>query len=94
MIALARGGAAETVDRAVGRTYARPTSDGLRDAIDVWESAGRPHDPLLARRRAEALALPVFRDRLLSFLAEVVAGPAQSPGPPAPHLPFQAPTPF
>ena len=34
---------------------------------------GCPHDSILARRRAEAFALPLFRQRLLGFLAEVVA---------------------
>ena len=92
VIALGRGGAAETVDAKVGRTYARPTADGLLEALEVWEAAGRPHDPGLARRRAEALALPIFRDRLLGFLADVVAGQPNGPVPPAPHLPARNPT--
>jgi glycosyltransferase involved in cell wall biosynthesis len=86
VIALGLGGAAETVDDAVGRLYREPTAEGLRAAIVAWESAGRPHDPTLARRRAETLALPLFRDRLLGFLAEVVAGTAGDRIPPAPHL--------
>ncbi len=86
VIALGVGGVAETVDSAVGRTYAEPTVEALCDAIDAWETAGGPHYAPLARRRAEALALPVFRDRLLGYLAEVVAGPHPAPVPPAPHL--------
>ncbi|HEX8201633.1 MAG TPA: glycosyltransferase [Isosphaeraceae bacterium] len=82
VLALGRGGAAETVDAAVGRLYHDASAAGLLGAIDAWEVAGRPHDPLEARRRAEALAAPVFRDRLLGFLAEVIAGRV----PPPPHF--------
>jgi glycosyltransferase involved in cell wall biosynthesis len=86
VIALGRGGAAETIDDAVGRTYREPTAVSLLEALDAWEDAGCPHDPRLARRRAEALALPLFRQRLLGFLAEVVAGQGGHAVPPAPHL--------
>ena len=83
VVCLDRGGVPETVDDRVGRTYPEPTVESLVRALDSWEAAGRPHDPVLGRRRAEALALPVFRERLLSHLAEVVAGPI-----PAPHMPI------
>jgi glycosyltransferase involved in cell wall biosynthesis len=86
VIALNKGGAAETVDDAVGRLYGSPTAEGLLEAIEGWEQAGHPHDPALARRRAEGLALPVFRQRLLGYLAEVVAERSAGPVPPAPHL--------
>ncbi len=86
VIALGRGGAAETVDAAVGRTYPEPTAVGLLAALGAWEADGRPHDPALARSRAEALALPVFRRRLLGYLAEVVANQAHARAIPAPHL--------
>jgi hypothetical protein len=76
----------ETVDDAVGRVYTSPTAEGLLEAIDNWEEAGDPHDPQLARRRAEGLALPVFRERLLGYLAEVVAGATVGTVPPTPHL--------
>jgi len=85
VIALGRGGAAETVDDSVGRTYPESTPEALRAAIEAWEAVGRPSDPEIARGRAEALALPVFRRRLLGYLAEVVAG--QGRGIPSPHLP-------
>jgi glycosyltransferase involved in cell wall biosynthesis len=75
VLALGRGGVAETVDDRVGRLYGDPTPEALRAAIAGWEADGRPHDPALARRRAEGLAVPVFRDRLLTFLGEVVARP-------------------
>ncbi len=87
VIALGRGGASETVDSRVGRTYTEPTTEGLLDAIETWESEGSPHDPALARQRAEAFALPLFRERLLNYLS-FVAGrhDAGDRVPPAPHL--------
>jgi glycosyltransferase involved in cell wall biosynthesis len=82
VIALGRGGVAENVDGQVGRTYNEPTVEGLMQAIAGWEDSGRPHDPGEARRRAEALALPVFRAKLLGYIDEV----AGRTGPiPAPH---------
>jgi glycosyltransferase involved in cell wall biosynthesis len=86
VIALARGGAAETVDQHVGRTYPDPTSEALQSAIDAWEADRRPHDPTLARRRAESLALPVFRRRFLGYLAEVVNSYGLHRGVPSPHV--------
>jgi glycosyltransferase involved in cell wall biosynthesis len=87
VIALGRGGAAETVDDRVGRLYGDPTPEALRAAIEVWEAEGRPHDPALARRKAEALAMPVFHDRLLAFLGDVVAAHRAEHAPPRPHVP-------
>ncbi len=87
VIALGRGGAAETVDSRVGRTYTEPTTEGLLDAIESWEYEGFPHDPALARKRAEAFALPLFRERLLGFLSSVASRhDAGDRVPPAPHL--------
>lgn len=90
VIALGQGGAAENVDRIVGATYPDPTVAGLLGTLDAWESAGCPHDPVEARRRAEALALPLFRDRLVGLLAEVAAGRHVDRLPPAPHLDVKA----
>jgi glycosyltransferase involved in cell wall biosynthesis len=87
VIALGIGGAAETVDARVGRTYTEPTTEGLLEAIEAWESDGSPHDPGQARLRAEGFAMHHFRDRLLGFLASVVAGREEGRVPPAPHLP-------
>jgi glycosyltransferase involved in cell wall biosynthesis len=86
VIALGRGGVAETVDDTVGRIYPEPTSAALLTAIDTWESQGCPHDPTEARKRAEALSVPVFRDRILKFLTEVVTRSSHHVLPPAPHL--------
>ena len=85
VIALDRGGVAETVDDQVGRVYADPTTDGLLGAMAAWEATGAPHDPALARTRAEALSLPVFRRRLLGYLDEVMAA-TRSRGIPSPHV--------
>lgn len=82
VVALGRGGAAETVDARVGRTYDEPSTEGLLTALNGWEADGSPHDAGLARSRAEALALEVFRDRLIGYLSEVLGG--QHPVP-APH---------
>lgn len=86
VIALGRGGAAETVDAGVGRTYSEPTPEGLIDAIEAWEADGMPHDPVRARAKAEAFALPKFRERLLSFLESVAVRREGDRVPPAPHL--------
>jgi len=86
VIALGRGGVAETVDDAVGRTYSEPSSSALLAAIEAWEAQDCPHDPTEARRRALGLALPVFRDRIHEYLSEVVTGGTQHTMPPAPHL--------
>ncbi len=89
VLALGIGGAAETVDDRVGRVFGDRTAEGLLAAILGWERDGMPHDPTLARQRAEALATPVFRDRLLRHLAGVVADRAAvtaHAAPPAPHV--------
>lgn len=83
VIALGRGGVAENVDDRVGRTYAEPTAEALAAAIAGWEADGRPHDASEARRRAEALALPVFRSRLVDTIHEVAG---RAPAIPAPHV--------
>ncbi len=85
VIALGRGGVAETVDDAVGRTYAEPSAQGLQTALDAWEAHGCPHDPQEGRRRAMALSLTVFRDRILGLIGEVAAHGTGHPVPPAPH---------
>jgi glycosyltransferase involved in cell wall biosynthesis len=86
VIALGRGGAAETIDETVGRIYTEPSAAALLKAIAAWEAASRPHDPVQARTRAERFSLPLFRARLLAFLAEVAAAAPQHRTPPAPHF--------
>jgi glycosyltransferase involved in cell wall biosynthesis len=87
VIALGRGGVAETVDPTVGEIYHEPTTEGLIDGIERFESSQSAHNPTRARLRAEKFALPLFRDRLLDFLADVVDGRAGERVPPPPHLP-------
>ncbi len=86
VVALGRGGAAETVDDRVGQTYLEPTSSGLVAALDRWEAQGSPSDPAEARRRALALSLPVFRERIHKLLVEVVTRGGRHTLPPPPHL--------
>jgi glycosyltransferase involved in cell wall biosynthesis len=86
VIALGRGGVAETVDDSVGATYPEPTIAGLIAALDRWEQQGSPRDPAEARRRASALSLPVFRDRIHKLLVEVTPRARRHALPPAPHL--------
>src|SRR5881398_2744328 len=74
VIALGRGGAAETVDESAGVLYPDPTVAGLLAGIVTWEARERLHDPVCGRRRAEVYALPRYRERLLGYLAEVVGG--------------------
>jgi glycosyltransferase involved in cell wall biosynthesis len=86
VIALGRGGAAETVAESCGRLYDEPTTDALASAIEGWEFEGHPHDPAVARSRAESYALPVFRRRLLTLLADVAASKDRHAGVPRPHI--------
>ena len=86
VIALGRGGAAETVNQSVGRLYDLPTPTALACAIEAWEAQGCPHDPSLARRRAEGFAIPVFRSQILGLLARVAATSIRSTAVPTPHL--------
>ncbi|MGE3822368.1 MAG: glycosyltransferase [Isosphaeraceae bacterium] len=88
VIALGRGGVTETIDRLSGRTYPYAGAGPLRNAMLRWEAEGCPHDPAHARRRAEAFAVPVFRERLLGYLSTVVSGRDGDRVPPAPHLPL------
>lgn len=86
VIALARGGVAETVDYRVGRTYTEPTPEGLMDAVETWEAEGMPFDASSARLKAEAFAQPRFRERMLGFLESVMARQDGDRVPPQPHV--------
>lgn len=86
VIALDRGGVAETVRPPIGRVYPEATVQSLAGAIDAWEQAGCPHDPGAARRVAERFAPEVYRDRLTAFLADVMGQANADRVPPRPHL--------
>jgi glycosyltransferase involved in cell wall biosynthesis len=80
VIALQRGGAAETVlaldgppdtaARATGVGFAAQTADALVDAVHRFEAAEPFFDPKLVRSHAERFSAPRFRDE---FLREVHA---------------------
>jgi glycosyltransferase involved in cell wall biosynthesis len=86
VIALGRGGAAETVEHSIGRLYHEPTTAGLLHAMRTWEEEGTPHDPLLARRRSEEYGLPIFRDRMLDVIGALTRHASPSSVPPRPHV--------
>jgi glycosyltransferase involved in cell wall biosynthesis len=86
VIALGRGGAAETVDDRVGFLYDHASTEALMSAIETWECAGCPHDPSLARERAEGYSAETFRHRILGFLFDVISAAAQPTVPPPFHL--------
>jgi glycosyltransferase involved in cell wall biosynthesis len=85
VIALAKGGVAETVDDRVGRVYPEPTTESLQAALDTWEAGGLPHDADEARRRADGFSLSQFRNRLLDLLAEVAGQRRHPSAVPTPH---------
>lgn len=86
VIALGLGGAAETIDETVGHLYTRSSPEALIEAIEDWEARGDQEVSRPARTRAEAYALPRFRERLLGFLESVVSGTEGDRVPPAPHV--------
>ncbi len=86
VIALGRGGVAETVDERVGRLYAEPGVEGLQQAILGWERDGQRHDPAQSRLIAERLDTACYEARLRRFLSEIVTGGRREPVPPPPHV--------
>jgi glycosyltransferase involved in cell wall biosynthesis len=86
VIALGRGGVAETVDIKVGRVYDEASPLALIACLESWEAEGRPHDLALGRQRAEAFAPALFRARLLGYIAEVAHRTTAGRVVPAPHL--------
>ena len=69
VIALGRGGVAETVDDSVGRLYAEPTVDSLCEAIlDFEQMPPNPRQPEIARQKAEQFATEEF-DKAIARLA-------------------------
>lgn len=87
VIALNRGGVAETVDDRVGLLYDEPGPEGLLRAVEAFEAGGGVRDGEFARKKAEALAPEVFRDRMLRLIDEMAEGRAVLP---TPHLPGRA----
>jgi len=81
VIALGKGGVAETVDDRVGRIYEEPTVAGLKRAIVSWEEDGSPHEPETGRNRAVGLSTEVYRARMIEFLGQAVAEWGRGPSP-------------
>jgi glycosyltransferase involved in cell wall biosynthesis len=86
VIALGRGGAAETVDNSIGRLYHEPSTAALEAALEAWEAEGFPHDPQSARRRAEEYGLSLFRDRILGLIGNLTDRGTDAVVPPRPHV--------
>ena len=82
VVALARGGATETVvplgdpaGRApTGILFERQTAEALADAVARFEAAAGEFDPGAVRRHAEEFAAPRFRRELLEAVQEALAG--------------------
>jgi glycosyltransferase involved in cell wall biosynthesis len=64
VIALARGGALETLTPETGIFFEPPTADALVDALGRFEAFERGFDPAQARARAERFSQERFRDAL------------------------------
>lgn len=77
VIALGRGGVAETVDESVGRLYDEPTVNALCQAIcNFEESPKSPALSQLARQKAEQFAVAEF-DRQMMNLVHQLCSPTQ-----------------
>jgi glycosyltransferase involved in cell wall biosynthesis len=81
VIALGRGGVAETVDDSVGRLYQEPSVESLCQAIVDWEAM--PQNPQLARiarQKAERFAVDQFDQAILSLINsfQIVRNSAES----------------
>jgi len=80
VIALARGGATETVLPAddsttgTGVFFDTPSTDALVASMEWLESRPERLDPDLARRQAERFAASRYEQQMLDFLANVVEG--------------------
>jgi glycosyltransferase involved in cell wall biosynthesis len=84
VIALGRGGAAETVTPpGIGRDptglwFEEQTVDSLADAVDRFERAAQSFDPAALRRAALRFSTHRYRETFFSFLDAVLAGTASS----------------
>lgn len=75
VIALNRGGVAETVDTSVGLLYSDQTVESLAEAILSWESQPKQDDlALAARSRSEQFAESQFDNGVLSLIERLFPG--------------------
>ena len=76
-VVFGQGGAAETIEHGeTGVVFHEQTAEALRAAVANLETT--PFDRLRLRKRAEALGVHVFEERLRAFVAEALA--AGKPG--------------
>jgi glycosyltransferase involved in cell wall biosynthesis len=76
-VVFGQGGAGETIEHGeTGLVFHEQTIEALRAAVANLETS--PFDRLRLRARAEALGVPVFEERLRTFVAEALA--AGKPG--------------
>lgn len=87
VIALGRGGVAETINEEVGLLYNEPSVSGLAAAIEQWEIGGRAFDETLAVTRAARFATEVYENQLVGLLEEVLGRRESTHGTPRPHQP-------
>lgn len=84
VLALARGGATETVVAATddgpgtGLLFMEPTTESLAAAIKLFESRPEQCSPLRARTQAERFNVTRFEHELTAYLADVVGRPLLS----------------
>ncbi len=73
VIAVGRGGAAETViDGLTGLLYSEPSEDALLAAIQNFQARADSFDPILIAKRAAEYAPERFRERFLQVVSEEV----------------------
>jgi len=72
VIALARGGATETVRQNTGILYSEPTIDGLVQAIEQFDMNRCEYEPGECRRSAERFAAPRFDIEIRQFLDKMM----------------------
>jgi glycosyltransferase involved in cell wall biosynthesis len=74
VIALARGGALETLTAETGLFFDAPTPEALVDALGRFETFERGFEPARARGRAELFSGERFRDAMRRKVEKVIAG--------------------
>ena len=74
VIALARGGALETLTPETGVFFEEPTPEALVDAIHRFEAAERGFDPARSRARAETFSEERFRTAIRSKVEALLTG--------------------
>jgi glycosyltransferase involved in cell wall biosynthesis len=74
VIALARGGALETLTPETGLFFDQPTPEALVETLARFDAFGRSFEPALARARAERFSEERFRAAVRRKVEVVIAG--------------------